>query len=67
MFNAGWWPMQSALPWARCDLRTRAHVVGVVGRVDHQAELSFALLLVVDADIDRAMPRSLRIIAAALT
>ena len=32
-----------------------ANIIGVIGRVDHQAELSFALLLMaVDADIDRA-------------
>ena len=32
-----------------------ADIIGVIGRVDHQAELSFALLLVaVDADVDRA-------------
>ena len=33
----------------------RPHIISVIGRVDHQAELPFALLLVpVDADVDRA-------------
>ena len=33
----------------------RANIIAVIGRVDHQAELSFALLLVaIDADVDRA-------------
>ena len=33
----------------------RAHIVGVIGGIDHQAELSLALLLMaVDADVDRA-------------
>ena len=32
-----------------------ADIIGVIGRIDHQAELSFALfLMAVDADVDRA-------------
>ena len=33
----------------------RAHVIAMIGRVDHQAELSLALFLIaIDADVDRA-------------